>query len=97
MCIRDSCRYAAVATLVNIGTPDALSIINTKAVQGFLLRVCIPEIQGGGVKVHEHGERDLRSCYLAVATAHMLSMDTTVIAERAAIVQFVKHCQTYEV
>lgn len=72
-------------------------MIDTKALQGFLLRVCIPKSQGGGIKVHDHGERDLRCCYLAIATAHMLAMDAAVLEERAGIVQFVQRCQTYEV
>jgi hypothetical protein len=39
------------------------------------------------------GEGYLRACYIAMAVAHMLSLDKALLAERAGMVEYVKRCQ----
>ena len=36
---------------------------------------------------------DVRGCYTAMATAHMLGLDKHALAEKAGMVQYVKRCQ----
>ena len=90
-------RYAATAALISLGTTEALECIDREAVWAFLLRMCVPAEGGGGMAVHEGGEVDIRSCYLAVATAHMLQLDTKRLAEASGCVDYIRRCQTYEV
>lgn len=51
---------AAVAALVTLGGPQALSVIDRPALMRFLLRMCIPPEQGGGMVMHD-GELALSS------------------------------------
>eukprot|EP00892_Ulva_mutabilis_P003941 jgi/Ulvmu1/1919/UM012_0079.1 len=88
--------YAAVATLVNIGTPSALDIVDRQNMRAFLQQMCVPEEGGGGIAVHEEGEVDIRSCYLALATAYMLHLDLNDLADRSSLVRYIQRCQTYE-
>eukprot|EP00798_Chlamydomonas_sp_ICE-L_P013781 gene13781-19689_t len=88
--------YAAVCALVTIGSEHALSSINREALLDFLQRMCIPEENGGGFSIHEGGEGDLRACYIAMAIAHMLSLDKDDLVKRSSMVQYVKRCQTFE-
>ena len=39
------------------------------------------------------GEVDVRGCYTAMATAHMLKLDKQALAQKAGMVQYVKRCQ----
>ena len=39
------------------------------------------------------GEVDVRGCYTAMATAHMLNVDKRALAELADMVTYVKRCQ----
>ena len=95
--VRGMRRYAAVATLVNIGTTAALDVVDRQKVLGFLRQMCVPSDRGGGIAVHAEGEVDIRSCYLALATAYMLNMDLGDLASRSNLVNYVQRCQTYEV
>ena len=36
---------------------------------------------------------DVRGCYTAVATAHMLGLDAQELAKKAALVEYVQRCQ----
>lgn len=91
------CRYAAVATLINVGTAAALDVVDREKVLSFLQQMCVPAAQGGGMTVHADGEVDIRSCYLALATAYMLGFDLEDLADRSSLVRFIQRCQTYEV
>lgn len=91
------CRYAATATLVSLGSEAALRAIDRPAVWTFLHRMCVPGGRGGGMAVHAGGEVDIRSCYLAVATAHMLGLDAHALAAECDMVDYIRRCQSYEV
>jgi len=80
-----------------LGGDAALALIDRPALLGFLRRMCVPPAAGGGMAVHEGGEVDIRSCYLALATAHMLHLDVHAIAEASGCVDYIRSCQTYEV
>ena len=90
-------RYAAVATLVTIGTDDALRTIDRPALSAFLHRMCAPAARGQGMTVHEGGEVDVRAAYLATASAHMGGLDTQALAEKGQLVSYICRCQSYEV
>lgn len=92
-----ACRYAAVATLVNIGSTAASDVIDRTGVLTFLQQMCVPAAQGGGMTVHAEGEVDIRSCYLALAAAYMLGFDLEDLADRSSLVSYIQRCQTYEV
>lgn len=86
-----------MATLVSLGSTTALDMVNRKQVLGFLQQMCVPNAQGGGMTVHAEGEADIRSCYLALATAYMLGLDVEALSDRSSLVSYVQKCQTYEV
>jgi protein farnesyltransferase subunit beta len=88
--------YAAVATLLELGTDAALDSINRPLLQGFLERMALPPAAGGGFAVHEGGEADLRACYCATAAAFMAGLDLAPLVQRAGLVEYVRRCQTYE-
>ena len=90
-------RYAAVATLVTIGTDDALRTIDRSALSAFLHRMCAPTARGQGMTVHEGGEIDVRAGYLATASACMAGLDTQALAEKGQLVSYICRCQSYEV
>ncbi|GFR42714.1 hypothetical protein Agub_g3638 [Astrephomene gubernaculifera] len=89
--------YAAVASAVTLGG-KALALINREKLRDFLYRMCIPAEQGGGFRVHEVGEGDLRACFTVMASAHMagLDADKVELARRAGLAEYVRACQTYE-
>ncbi|KAL6767596.1 hypothetical protein ACKKBF_B35885 [Auxenochlorella protothecoides x Auxenochlorella symbiontica] len=88
--------YAAVAALVTLGGPQALSVIDRPALMRFLLRMCIPPEQGGGMVMHDGGEVDVRGCYCALAACHMLNLDVQTLADCCGMVDFIRRCQSYE-
>ncbi|GFH07599.1 protein farnesyltransferase subunit beta, partial [Haematococcus lacustris] len=77
--------YAAVAALVSLGGEAALGAVDRHGMEAFLNSMAVPREEGGGFRVHEGGEADLRACYLAMATAHMLGLDKEGLAQRAAM------------
>ncbi|KAH7619658.1 hypothetical protein Ndes2526B_g06641 [Nannochloris sp. 'desiccata'] len=87
--------YAAVAALVTLG-PDTLQIINRDALFQFLLNMCVPSEHGGGMTMHQGGEVDIRGCYCALATCHMLSLNKTQLADACSLDSFVAACQSME-
>jgi protein farnesyltransferase subunit beta len=84
--------YASVASLVTIGTPSALSVIDREAMKKFLLRMKDPVT--GGFRMHDDGEIDIRGTYCAIAVASILWIlddDLTY-----GVGEYVQSCQTYE-
>jgi prenyltransferase beta subunit len=94
--VHSVCSYAAVATLVTIGTDEALQAIDRAALTRFLYRMCAPAGRGQGMMVHQGGEIDVRAAYLATASAHMALLDTEALAERAQLVSYICRCQSHE-
>ena len=91
--------YAAVAALITLGGPDALSIVDRDSLQSFFLRMCLPPSQGGGgggMTMHEGGEVDVRGCYCALATSRMLHINPRPIVEACGMAKFLKDCQCHE-
>lgn len=88
--------YAAVATLLTLGGREALTVINRRGIESFLRRMCRPADQGGGFRLCEGGEVDVRGCYTAMAVAHMTGLDAAVLAAEAHMASFITACQTYE-
>lgn len=60
--------YASVMALVSIGTDEALSVINRKALYQFLSSLKLPN---GSFKMHTDGEIDVRGVYCAAAVASL--------------------------
>jgi len=83
--------YAAVNTLVTIGTESAYRAIDRESLRRFLLRMKTAE---GGFTMHEDGEADVRGSYTALAVASLCNLWTDELVEGAA--EFVASCQTYE-
>eukprot|EP00873_Tetraselmis_striata_P018221 jgi/Tetstr1/438485/TSEL_027040.t1 len=88
--------YAAVAALLTIGSPEALAAVDRPAMLDFLRRMCVPSEAGGGFTVHEGGEVDVRGCFTALATAHMLGLDVQELGRLSSTPEYVQACQTYE-
>lgn len=88
--------YAAICALVSIGTPEALEAIDVCNIKRFLEAMCVSPSNGGGMTVHEGGEADIRSCYMAIAVAHILNLDKAALAKQCGLVDYVQRCQTYE-
>lgn len=88
--------YAAVAALVTIGGEDAWSVVDRPKLLSFFLKMCVDGSFGGGMTMHEGGEVDVRGCYCALATCHMLGMDASPVADACALDQFVAACQSPE-
>jgi len=84
--------YAAVAALVTIGSPAALSIIDREKMRSFLHRM--KDTTTGGFRMHEDGETDIRGTYCAIAVASLLQILDTTITDKVG--EYVKSCQTYE-
>jgi protein farnesyltransferase subunit beta len=88
--------YAAIAALVTIGTDEALEVVDRAALRRFLLRMCVPAHRGGGMRVHDGGEDDIRACYLAIASAWLAGLDMHEIARAGSLVWYISRCQTHE-
>eukprot|EP00249_Psilotum_nudum_P009926 c22236_g2_i1 orf=287-1906(+) len=83
--------YAAVCSLITIGSNDALASINREKTFQFLLRMKDPS---GGFRVHTNGEMDVRGCYTAIVVAHMLNLLSPPVVDKVA--DYIVSCQTYE-
>lgn len=88
--------YASVAALVTIGGQRALAAVNRASMFSFLNRMCLPPERGGGFSITDDGESDLRSCYCALAVAHMLNLDVQTLVQKSGVVDYIQRCQTYE-
>ncbi|KAJ1688265.1 hypothetical protein LUZ63_019655 [Rhynchospora breviuscula] len=83
--------YAAVNTLVTLGTESALSSINRKGMHNFLLSM---KESLGGFRMHQLGEIDARSCYCAISVASLLNiLDAELVR---GVGEYIASCQTYE-
>jgi protein farnesyltransferase subunit beta len=87
--------YAAVSALVTLG-PDTLHVINRETLFQFLLNMCVPADKGGGMTMHQGGEVDIRGCYCALATCHMLGLNKSQLADACSLDAFVAACQSME-
>ncbi|URD91766.1 protein farnesyltransferase subunit [Musa troglodytarum] len=63
--------YAAVNTLVTLGSEMALSSINRASMLKFLLRM---KDSSGAFRMHDGGEIDVRACYTAISVASILNV-----------------------
>ena len=83
--------YAAVNTLVTIGTPSALAMLDREALKRFLRSMRTPQ---GAFSMHVDGECDVRGAYTAIAIgtiADVLDDDLT-----KGTAEWIASCQTYE-
>lgn len=60
--------YAAINTLVTIGTKSALEVIDRKALKAFLMRMKTPD---GAFQMHDDGECDVRGVYIAMVRNYL--------------------------
>ncbi|CAM9224600.1 unnamed protein product [Phaeothamnion confervicola] len=84
--------YAAVLSLLQLGTEEAYQSINRPALYRFFLSLKDPST--GGFRMHHDGEVDVRGTYTAVAVASLLNLLTPELA--ADVADFALSCQTYE-
>uniref|UniRef100_A0A7S1F983 Protein farnesyltransferase subunit beta n=1 Tax=Noctiluca scintillans TaxID=2966 RepID=A0A7S1F983_NOCSC len=82
--------YAATSAMIIAGGP-AYSAIDRAKVYKFLMRM---KDEGGGFKMHDEGEIDMRGTYCAVAVASMLHILTDDLMKGVA--DYVLRCQTWE-
>lgn len=85
-----------MAALVTLGGEAALGTVNRQGMQHFLQAMAVPAAEGGGFRVCQGGEVDVRGCYTAMAIAHMLGLDKANLAVRANMGDYLRTCQTYE-
>lgn len=88
--------YAAVSALVTLGGENALSIIQRDNLLDFFLRMSVSKQDGGGMRMHQGGEIDVRGCYCALSVCHMLNMDVSRLADACDLGTFVMRCQSHE-
>ncbi|XP_008801084.1 protein farnesyltransferase subunit beta [Phoenix dactylifera] len=83
--------YAAVNTLVTLGSENALSSINRDNIYKFLLRM---KDSSGAFRMHDAGEIDVRACYTAISVASILNiLDYELVKD---VGNYILRCQTYE-
>eukprot|EP00742_Colponemidia_sp_Colp-10_P002803 GILJ01002997.1.p1 GENE.GILJ01002997.1~~GILJ01002997.1.p1 ORF type:complete len:390 (-),score=46.61 GILJ01002997.1:201-1370(-) len=83
--------YAAVMSLLLIGTEESYNAINRGKLYDFLLKRKNPD---GSFSVHDGGESDVRGAYCAMAVASILNIMTEDL-ERG-VHEYIVKCQTYE-
>ncbi|CAA6665505.1 unnamed protein product [Spirodela intermedia] len=83
--------YAAVNSLITLGTERALSSINRHKIHSFLLRM---KDLSGGFRMHDGGEIDVRACYTAISVASCLNILGRELVEDVG--NYILSCQTYE-
>ncbi len=93
-----ACTFAAICTIVIIGTPEAYALIDKTNLCAYLRRMKRPD---GSFCVHEGGgEADVRSSYCAIAVAHLTGLLVTEEGEgewlRRDLSSFISQCQTHE-
>ena len=67
--------YAAVLALIEIGTPEALELIDRKGMYDFFMRMRDSKNKGS-FHMHELGEEDMRCVYIVVVIAKVLNILT---------------------
>ncbi|CAM0882823.1 unnamed protein product [Alopecurus aequalis] len=83
--------YAAVNTLVTIGSERALSSIKRDNLYKFML---LMKDQSGAFRMHDGGEIDVRACYTAVSIASLVNILDADLAK--GVGNYISSCQTYE-
>ncbi|CAN4082456.1 unnamed protein product [Withania somnifera] len=83
--------YAAVNSLITLGSPKALSSINREKLYIFLLRM---KDTSGGFRMHDGGEVDVRACYTAISVANILNIVDDELIH--GVGNYILSCQTYE-
>ncbi|KAJ8546330.1 hypothetical protein K7X08_018913 [Anisodus acutangulus] len=83
--------YAAVNSLITLGSPRVLSSINREKLYTFLLRM---KDTSGGFRMHDGGELDVRACYTAISVASILNIVDDELIH--GVGNFILSCQTYE-
>jgi protein farnesyltransferase subunit beta len=85
--------YAAVLSLLTIGTPEAYAVIDRAAMYQYFLS--IKDAATGGFRIHiVDGEVDSRGTYTIIAIARLLNLLTPELTDGVA--DFLLRCQTYE-
>ncbi|WOL10965.1 hypothetical protein Cni_G19725 [Canna indica] len=83
--------YAAVNTLITLGSEMALSSIHRENLVKFLHRM---KDSSGAFRMHDGGEIDVRACYTAISVASVLNiLDDELIK---GLGNYILSCQTYE-
>uniref|UniRef100_A0A0E0JIF0 Protein farnesyltransferase subunit beta n=1 Tax=Oryza punctata TaxID=4537 RepID=A0A0E0JIF0_ORYPU len=83
--------YAAVNTLVTIGSERALSSINRDNLYKFMLRM---KDTSGAFRMHDGGEIDVRASYTAISVASLVNILDGELAK--GVGNYITRCQTYE-
>jgi protein farnesyltransferase subunit beta len=83
--------YAAVNTLVTIGTAEAYAVIARAQLGPFLSRM---KQEDGAFSMHDDGEADVRGAYCAMAVAALTGLLGAQLARGTA--DWLLRCQTYE-
>ncbi|BES93067.1 Farnesyltransferase beta subunit [Nesidiocoris tenuis] len=83
--------YAAINSLVIIGSPTVWSSVDREGLKKFLYKVRVGD---GSFVVHEGGESDIRAVYCAVVVAKILNIDSADLFD--GTVEWIVRCQTYE-
>ncbi|KAG2600524.1 hypothetical protein PVAP13_5KG524800 [Panicum virgatum] len=83
--------YAAVNTLVTIGSKRALSSINRDNLYKFMLRM---KDESGAFRMHDGGEIDVRASYTAISVASLVNILDVELAK--GVGDYIARCQTYE-
>jgi len=83
--------YAAINTLVTLGTPSALAAVDRTSLHAFLRRMKQPD---GSFSMHDDGECDVRGVYTALAVASITNLLDDEL--RAGAAEWVASCQTFE-
>jgi protein farnesyltransferase subunit beta len=84
--------YAAVLSLCEIGSQEALSSINRAAMYHWFLSLKDPITKG--FSIHNDGEVDSRGTYTIICIARLLNILTSQLTE--GVDDFILSCQTYE-
>ena len=85
--------YAAMLSLVELGTIESYTTINRKLMYKFLLGLRNP-VKKGSFHMHENGEEDMRGVYIAVILADLLNFEKDKLLE--GVGDYISSCQTYE-
>ncbi|KAG5191845.1 terpenoid cyclases/protein prenyltransferase alpha-alpha toroid [Tribonema minus] len=83
--------YAAVLTLLLLGTEAAYSAVDRSALYRFFTSIKHPS---GGFRMHEDGEVDVRGTYTVISIAALLNILTPELVQGVA--EYVLAAQTYE-
>ncbi|KAG6520523.1 hypothetical protein ZIOFF_017580 [Zingiber officinale] len=83
--------YAAVNTLITLGSEKALLSIDRENLHKFFLRM---KDSSGAFRMHDGGEIDVRACYTAISVASILNILDDELVK--GLGNYILSCQTYE-